>query len=249
MPFLPLDKLKSGALEIGIELSDAQLAQFDGFGAFLVETNARFNLTRITAPDAVVTNHYLDSLLCLGAVEFARGARVIDIGTGAGFPGIPLKIARPDLVVTLVDSTFKKVRFLQEAIERLGLTDIEPLHARAEELAAESRMREAFDVCCCRALAELKIAAELCLPFVRLGGRMIAQKSEEIDQEIADARPMIGKLGGQVEKIAKAHIPGTDIVREQVVVRKARVTPCGYPRAYAQIAKGKSSGRKVCPEV
>jgi 16S rRNA (guanine527-N7)-methyltransferase len=239
MPFLPLDKLKSGALDIGIELSDTQLARFDEFAAFLVDTNEKFNLTRITDPEAIVANHYLDSLLCLGAVEFAHGGRVIDIGTGAGFPGIVLKIARPDLIVTLVDSTFKKVRFLQEAIERLGLSGIEPVHARAEELAAEHGMRERFDIACCRALAELRIAAELCLPFVRLGGRMIAQKGEDVDQEIAGARALIGKLGGRVEKIVRVHIPGTEIVRGLVVVQKAKQTPCAFPRDYAQIAKTK----------
>jgi 16S rRNA (guanine527-N7)-methyltransferase len=250
MSFLPLDKLKSGALDIGIELSDAQLGQFDEFAAFLVETNEKFNLTRITDPEAIVIKHFLDSLLCLGAVEFAHGSRVIDIGTGAGFPGIPIKTARPDLRVTLVDSTSKKVRFLQQAIVRLGLEGVEAVHARAEEFAGDNSLREGYDVACCRALASLRIAAELCLPFVRIGGRMIAQKSEEIDQEVAEARPMMGKLGGRIEKIVRAHIPGTDIIRGLVVVQKAKVTPCEFPRAYAQIAKTKKRcfGAKNSPE-
>ena len=241
MPFLPLDSLRNGALEIGIELSDEQLGQYDEFAAFLVETNTRFNLTRITEPQAITANHYLDSLLCLRAAEFGKGSRVIDIGSGAGFPGIPLKIARPDLAVTLVDSTFKKVRFMEQTIERLGLSNIEPVHARAEDLGAENAMREAFDIACCRALAELRIAAELCLPFVAVGGRMIALKGADSGREIEDAENMIGRLGGRVEKTARASIPGTDIVRGYVVVQKTKKTPSGYPRPYAQIAR--TSGR------
>lgn len=239
MTFLPLDKLESGAEELGIELSDAQLGQFDTFAEFLVETNEKFNLTRITTPEAIVTNHYLDSLLCLSAVEFARDSSVIDIGTGAGFPGIPLKIARPDLRIVLVDATAKKVRFCEEAIERLGLSGITAVCARAEDIASENGYRESFDVACCRALADLKIAAELCLPLARLGGRVIAQKSEEISEELNSARTIIGTLGGLVEKTVRTHIPDTDIARSLVVLRKAKPTPCRFPRAYAQIIKGK----------
>jgi 16S rRNA (guanine527-N7)-methyltransferase len=239
MSFLPLDRLKSGALDLGFELPDDQLDRFDQFAAFLVETNSKFNLTRITDPESIVTNHYLDSLLCLQAADFASGSRVIDVGAGAGFPGIPLKIARPDLRVTLLDSTFKKVKFLQQAIERLGLIDTEPVHARAEELAHDPSQREAYDLACCRALADLRIASELCLPFVRPGGCLVAQKSEEINQEVDEARSVIGQLGAQVEKIARLRIPGTDIVRGLVIVRKARPTPARFPRPYAQMVRAK----------
>ena len=240
MPLLPLDILEAGASELGIELTDEQLAQFDAFCAFMLETNAKFNLTRITQPEEIVTKHLLDSLLCLRALELGQGARLIDIGTGAGFPGVPIKIARPDLRVTLLDATSKKVRFLSEAIERLGLQGISPVHARAEDLAHEKDHRERYDAVFARALSELKTAAELCLPFVRLGGHFVAQKGPEIDEETDQARPIIGQLGGLIEKTVRTHIPGTDIARTLGVMVKAKPTPAQFPRPYAQITRAKT---------
>ena len=236
MPFLPLDLLKSGASELGIELDGIQLDQFDRFAAFMVETNRKFNLTRITDPEAIVTNHILDSLTCLWAVDLPIGAKVIDVGTGAGFPGIPVKIARPDLHVTLLDGTFKKVKFLSEAIALLSLGGIEPVHGRAEELAHEKGHRERYDAVYVRALSELKPLVEMCLPFAKVGGRLVAQKGPEIEEELAAARPMIGQLGGAVEKTVRTHIPGTDVARTLVVISKIKQTPRQYPRAYAKIA-------------
>lgn len=237
--FLPLQELAAGAAEIGIELSAMQLEQFEKYAVFLVETNARFNLTRITAPEDIVTNHYLDSLLCLSSVEFAQGSRVVDVGTGAGFPGIPLKIARPDLAVALVDSTYKKVGFLQQVVELLNLSGVEPVHARAEQLGADPVTRESYDICCCRALAGLKIAAELCLPLVKVGGRVIAQKSERVDKEVLDARQIVAQLGGRVEACLRERVPGTQIVRGMVILTKVKPTPRRYPRPYAQISRNK----------
>lgn len=240
MPSIPLDMLKTGASELGIELSDQQLAQFDEFCAFMLETNAKLNLTRITQPEEIVTKHLLDSLLCLQSVELPKGGRLIDVGTGAGFPGIALKIARPDLLVTLLDGTFKKVGFLSEVIERLGIQGVSPIHARAEDLAQEKDHRERYDAAFARALSDLKTAAELCLGFVRLGGRFVAQKGPEIDKEIDQARPIIGQLGGVIEKTVRTHIPDTDIARTLVVIVKAKPTPARFPRSYAQITRSKA---------
>ena len=237
MPVLPLGILKTGASELGIELTDNQLAQLNAFCELMVETNAKFNLTRITQPEEIVTKHILDSLLCLQALELGQGARLIDIGTGAGFPGVPIKIARPDLRITLLDATFKKVSFLSEAIERLGLEGVSPIHARAEDLAREKDHRERYDAVLARALSDLKTAAELCLPFVRLGGRFVAQKGPEIGEEIDKARPIIGQLGDVIEKTVRTHIPGTDIPRTLVVIVKAKPTPAHFPRPYAQITR------------
>jgi 16S rRNA (guanine527-N7)-methyltransferase len=203
----------------------------------MVETNRRFNLTRITDPEAIVLNHLLDSLMCLWALEVAPGARVIDVGTGAGFPGVPIKIARPDLSVTLLDGTLKKVKFLSEAISLLSLEGIEPVHGRAEELAHEKGHRERYDAVYARALSELKPLAEMCLPFVRVGGRLVAQKGPEIDEELVAAGPMIGQLGGAVEKTVRTHIPGTNVARTLVVISKIKQTPPRYPRAYARFAR------------
>lgn len=245
MPFLPLDLLRAGALELGIDLSERQLEQCDEFAVMVVEANRQFNLTRIIEPEEMVIHHYLDSLLCLSAVDITRGAKVIDIGTGAGFPGVPVKIARPDLAVTLLDATFKKIRFLSEAIEKLGMQGVEMVHARAEELAHEkshprgARYREQFDLACVRALSEMKVAAELCVPLVKVGGRMLAAKSAGIDEELRAARPIIGELGGTIEKIVRTHIPTTDIVRQFVVVVKSKPTPERFPRPYGMITRKK----------
>jgi len=239
MSYLPLDLLKAGASELGIELSEAQLAQFDEFAALLVEANRNFNLTRITEPEGMVISHFLDSLVCLWAQEVSGGKRVIDVGTGAGFPGIPIKIARPDLGLTLVDGTLKKIRFLAESIERLGLEGAEAIHGRAEELAHEKAYREHYDVAYARALAELPVLVELCLPFVKPGGLVVATKGPGIDAEIDAARPIIGQLGGAIEKIVRTHIPGTDVARTIPVILKTKQTPERYPRSYALIAAGK----------
>lgn len=239
MPFLPLDALKAGACALGIDLTQSQLEQMDLFAQRLVEANSRFNLTRITAPEDIAARHYLDSLTCLAAAPFGEGAEVIDVGTGGGFPGIPVRIARPDLRITLLDGTFKKARFLQEAVSELGLDGCEVVHARAEELGRDESYRERFDVALARALARLNAAAELCLPFVRTGGVLIAQKGSEADAETAEARPIVGQLGGVVEKVSRVQIPGTDVTRSLVVIRKARPTPERFPRPYARIIRRK----------
>lgn len=240
MAFLPLDVLRSGALDLGIGLAQAQLEQLDRFASLLVETNRTLNLTRITDPPEIVTGHYLDSLTCLAAVRLPDGARCIDVGTGAGFPGIPVAIARPDLRVVLMDSSRKKLGFIAAAAEEIGLTNTETLHARAEEVGRDPAHRERYDIAFARALSELKVLAELCLPLVRVDGRVIAQKSAEIEEELAQARPVIGQLGGVVESVTEQVVPGTRIVRRLVVMRKTRPTPERFPRPYARIVRGKS---------
>ena len=242
MPFLPLDILKTGASELGIELFEQQLDQLDRFAALVVEANSKFNLTRITEPRDIVVNHYLDSLLCLWSLEPAKGARVIDVGTGAGFPGVPIKIVRPDLDVTLLDGTMKKVRFLAEAAESLGLQGVEAVHGRAEALGHEKAHRERYDVVYARALADLRALAEMCLPLVRVGGFVVAAKSAEIESEIEAARSIVGQLGGAIEKIVRTHIPGTDIPRVIVVLVKLKPTPAAFPRSYPRIAGRKRVG-------
>jgi len=243
MSYLPLDLLSNGASELGIELTEHQLGQFDEFAGMLVEANRKFNLTRIIGPEAIVINHFLDSLVCLWAQEVKAGASVIDVGAGAGFPGIPIKIARPDLQVTLLDGTSKKVGFVTEAIERLGLDGIEAVHGRAEEFAHDKQRREHYHAAYARALAELPVLAELCLPLVRPGGHVVATKSALIEAEIDAARTIIGRLGGVIEKIVRTHIPGTDIARTIPVILKTKQTPAGYPRAYSRIARKKGGVR------
>jgi len=239
MSFLPLDTLRSGASELGFELTDEQLELFDRFASILVEANEKFNLTRITQPEDIVVNHYLDSLVCLSAQDVKREARIVDVGTGAGFPGIPIKIVRPDLQVALVDGTFKKVNFLAEAVGALGLVGIEAVHARAEDLGHEKQHRERYEVAYARALSEMKALAELCMPLVKTGGRVVATKSDGVDEEIRAARALIGQLGGSIEKTVRTHIPGTEISRRIVVIIKGKPTSPQFPRAYSRISSGK----------
>ena len=239
MTLLPLDLLKSGASELGIELTDAQLELFDAFASFLVETNKKFKLTRITEPEDIIKSHYLDSLTCLSALDVNRGASIIDVGTGAGFPGIPIEIVRPDLFASLTDATFKKTKFISEAIEHLGLKNAKPVHARAEELGRDPSFREQFNIAYARALSELKVVAELCLPLVKPGGYLVAQKSADVSDEILDARVIIGQLGGKVVNIVTTRIPHTDIERKLIIIQKNKPTPPQFPRAYTKIVQGK----------
>lgn len=241
MSYIQLDDLCAGAKELGIILSDSQLDQFDRFAEFLVETNKQFNLTRITNPHDIVTAHFLDSLTCLAALDPKRNARVIDVGSGPGFPGIPIKIARPDLHVTLLDSTFKKVKFISQAIDLLELTDAAPVHGRAEDICHDEDFRQRFDIAYARALSDLAILAELCLPLVKVGGYVVAQKSEETEEELGRARPIIGQLGGRVLEVRKVKIPQTDITRHLVILSKAKPTPEAFPRSYSRIARSKTA--------
>lgn len=243
MPFISIPDLRAGALELGVELSDEQLEQFDALAKFLVETNAKFNLTRITDPREIVTSHFLDSLTCLTALKPKKGARVIDVGAGPGFPGLPIKIVRPDLHVTLLDSTFKKVKFMSQAVELLGLQNVEPVHGRAEEVGRDKDFRERFDIAYARALSELKALAELCLPLVKVGGHVVAQKSEDIAAELDAARPVIGQLGGRVQGVVQVNIPLTEVTRRLVIISKTKPTPEAFPRPYARIATAKGSKR------
>jgi len=242
-PFISTNLLQSGASELGIKLSERQIEQFDEFAYLLVQANRNLNLTRITEPDDIVVNHFLDSLLFLKAIDIRPGTRVIDIGTGAGFPGVPIKIVRPDLNITLMDATSKKVRFLADVIERLGLENIHPIYGRAEELAREDIHRGQYDIACARALSEMKVLAELCLPLVKVGGHLIASKGIDINEEIKVAKPIIGQLGGVVEKIVDMSIPGTDVTRRVVVIAKARPSPEQFPRPYAKIIRHKHENR------
>jgi len=234
--FLPIGLLRDGARELGIELDGTQVDRLDRFAATLVETNRSFNLTRITEPAEIVTGHYLDSLACLAAYEISKGARVIDVGTGAGFPGIPIKIARPDIELTLLDASRKKLKFIERAADEIDI-EVRLVHARAEDAGRDPVHREAYDAAVTRALADMKTLVELCLPLVKVGGVLIANKSEDVDAEIDAARPIIGQLGGRIDEIVSVTIPHTDITRRLVVVSRTRPTPPEFPRPYAKIAR------------
>lgn len=226
---------------LGAPLSDEQLAQFVRFGELLLEWNERFNLTSITDPAEVVTRHFMDSLSVLavpGLPAAAAAPSVIDVGTGAGFPGIPLKVARPSWRVTLLEATRKKTEFLELAVRELGLEGVTVVWGRAEEVAHEPGQCEAYDVAVARAVAELAALAELCLPFVRVGGHFIAQKGARVDEEVERSWRALELLGGRLVAIRRVDVPGlAGEERALVVIEKVGSTPAKYPRRAGMPAK------------
>lgn len=212
-------------------LDARQLDAFCAFGHALLEKNQVMNLTAITQPQAVARLHFLDCMALLNTADFS-GKTVIDVGCGAGFPGVPLKIAEPSIQLTLLDSLKKRVDWLAETLPGLGV-EAQCVSARAEEFAADHR--ECYDIAVSRAVARLNMLAELCLPLVRVGGAFIAMKSVDSDEEISQAVRGIGLLGGKVEKIADYTVPGENVTHRAVVIRKVKKTPGQYPRRFAKI--------------
>ena len=222
--------LKDRLEALDIILDQEQINQFDEYYEILVEWNKVMNLTGITEYQEVVEKHFLDSLSIVKVMDMDQAERVIDIGTGAGFPGIPLKIAFPKLDIVLLDSLNKRIRFLDHVIEELGLEGIRTIHGRAEDYARDGKYRERFDLCVSRAVANLSSLSEYCLPYVKVGGRFVSYKSGDIEEEVNDASKAIALLGGKKERIEKFQLPDTDIQRSFVVIRKTKNTQKRYPR-------------------
>lgn len=215
--------------KIDINLSDKQVEQFILYYELLVEWNSFMNLTGITEYEEVVIKHFVDSLSLIKAVDLNDNLSLIDIGTGAGFPGLPLKIAFPNLKVTLLDSLNKRIKFLDTVIDKLNLTDIDTIHGRAEDFSKPDKLREKYDLCVSRAVANLSSLCEYCLPFVKLDGIFIPYKSEKINDEIENAKKAIFILGGKFEKQIDFYI-NNDIYRNLIIIRKVQKTPKQYPR-------------------
>lgn len=217
-------------LELGISLSENQIFQFLIYYEMLTEWNNHMNLTAITEYDDVMKKHFIDSISLCRAFNVFHNASCIDVGTGAGFPGLALKIAYPELRITLMDSLNKRIQFLDAVIEKLSLTEIETVHGRAEDCARCDKYREKFDLCVSRAVANLSTLSEYCIPFVREGGFFIAYKSEKIATETEAAENAIFILGGEVIKQVEFTLPDSDIYRNLFVIEKRRKTPERYPR-------------------
>lgn len=232
-----MERLREKAAALGIKLSDHQLEQFETYYEMLVEKNKVMNLTAITEKNEVIDKHFADSLALIKSGVSLTGQKILDIGTGAGFPGIPLKIAFPELEIVLLDSLNKRIKFLNEVIEALGLEKITAIHGRAEDFAKQKEYREQFDYVVSRAVANLTVLSEYCLPYVKVGGCFIPYKSGEIDEELNNSKKAVRILGGKIEEVVKFQLPDTDIGRSFVKIKKNKNTAKKYPRKAGLPAK------------
>ncbi len=233
--FIPLQKLKEYALSFGVQLDDTALERFDIYGKLLAEWNEKINLTAITDPEGIALKHFADSLSVLRYCEIPEEARIIDVGTGAGFPGLALLISRPDIKLTLLDSTKKKLGVIEDILKNIGL-EAEILHSRAEEAGQNKLYREKFDIATARAVANLRELSEYCLPFVKPGGRFVSMKAAKAGEEIDGAEKAITVLGGKTESIHNFELFEAG-ERNIIIIKKISPTIAKYPRPSAKIAK------------
>lgn len=228
-------KLIAQAKELGVKVNAGQAAAFSTYMRLLLEWNERMNLTAITEPSEIMEKHFLDSLTLLSSCTIKQGAKVIDVGTGAGFPGIPLKLMRPDIELTLLDSLNKRLTFLGAVCEELNLSSIR-IHKRAEEAGLDTKMRESYDVAVARAVAPLNVLCEYCIPLVKMKGFFIAMKGPGAQEELENAQNALEILGGTDVELKPLLLPGAG-ERNLIVVQKKEFTPKGYPRHGGTIAK------------
>ena len=211
-------------------------AKLSTYSDFLVEYNRNVNLTAITDSKEIIVKHFIDSILPLKLVEFPHGASIIDVGTGAGFPSLPMKIYRDDLNLTMLDSLRKRLDFLEQLCERIAIDDVELIHSRAEDGGKNEDLREKFDIGTARAVANLRELSEYCLPYVKVGGMFVALKSRDINAEVDTAKNAISLLGGEIDRIIPYKLP-TEEERTIVIIKKISQTPTRYPRSSARISK------------
>lgn len=223
-----IEKMQEKSTFLNVRFSVKQTEQFFEYMNLLIEWNEKMNLTAITDPEEIILKHFIDSITILKNIE--NNVKIVDVGTGAGFPGIPLSIMRPDLKTILVDSLNKRLIFLQEVVNKLQLKNVEIIHARAEEFGQNKKYRENFDIATSRAVANLATLSEYLIPLVKVGGKVIAMKASELQQEVEDAKKAINTLGGKIEKIEEFNLPQSDIGRTIVIIKKEKQTPNKYPR-------------------
>ena len=221
-------KMQEKSRDLGIVFLVEQTEQFFDYMNLLIEWNEKINLTAITDPEEIILKHFIDSITILKELE--DNSKVVDVGTGAGFPGIPLSIMNPSLKITLVDSLNKRLIFLQEVVDKLNLKNVEIVHARAEEFGQNKKYREKFDISTSRAVANLSTLSEYLIPLVKVDGKVISMKASQAQEEINDAQKAIEVLGGKIEKIDEFNLPQSDIGRTVIIIKKEKQTPNKYPR-------------------
>lgn len=221
---------RKGLKELNLQLTKQQEEQFFQYYELLIETNKVMNLTAITEKNEVIVKHFIDSLLIVKSIDLNKYDNLIDVGTGAGFPGIPIKIIFPHIKVTLLDSLNKRLKFLNNVIEELGLKNIDTVHGRAEDLGHNSDYREKFDICVSRAVANLSTLSEYCIPFVKQNGKFVSYKSSVSSEEISDSNKAVKILGGKTVTNKNYDLPCSDIKRTLVIIDKIKDTPKKYPR-------------------
>lgn len=229
------EKLIINVDKLGINLSEIQLKQFYNYMNLLIEWNKKVNLTAITEPDEIILKHFVDSLTI--SKYISDGTKVVDVGTGAGFPGIPLKIVRQDVDITLLDSLQRRINFLDEVINELNLEKITTVHSRVEDFGKNKKYREEFDIATSRAVANLSTLSEYLLPLVKVGGKVISMKGSLIQEELENSKNAIKILGGQIEKVDEFDLPNSDISRNIVLIDKIKNTPNRYPRKAGEPSK------------
>jgi 16S rRNA (guanine527-N7)-methyltransferase len=229
--------LIDGCREYGVELDEIKVEKFIKYMEMLKEWNQKINLTAITDDEEIIKKHFIDSVSILQSGVIKDGMSIIDVGTGAGFPGIPLKIVMPTLNILLLDSLNKRIAYLNDVIMQLKLDGIETIHARAEELSRKKEYREKYDIAVARAVANLNKLSEYCIPYVKTGGYFISMKGPSVAPEIEGAKSAIGTLGGRLEKVIDINLPGESMEHKLVIVKKEKETGEKYPRKYAQIEK------------
>lgn len=229
--------LISGLKKIGYNIKSEEIEKFEKFSNLLVEWNEKMNLTAVTDPEGISVKHFLDSIVPVFKINIDKDSKIIDVGTGAGFPGIPIKIIRDDLNFTYLDSLNKRINFLKEVSNELDFKNVEFIHGRAEEVGQNKLYREKFDYVVSRAVAPLKILSEYSIPLLKVGGIFAAFKSFDIDEELDEAKSMIGNLGGRVKEIIEVEIPNSELVRKIVLIQKIKETPKQFPRKANKIKK------------
>jgi 16S rRNA (guanine527-N7)-methyltransferase len=232
-----MNKFEKSLEKLNIHLNEKQMFQFMKYYEMLIETNKVMNLTAITEYDEVVDKHFIDSLSLIQAIDLNQPLKVIDVGTGAGFPGIPLKIAFPQLKIVLLDSLNKRINFLNRVIEILELTDVETIHGRAEDFGRNPQYREQFDLCVSRAVANLSTLSEYCVPFIQVGGHFIPYKSGKVQEELENSRRAVTLLGGHIADCLSYSLADTDMERTLVIIEKINPTKKAYPRKAGKPSK------------